>query len=101
MTPEGRCPTCKLWVFVDGIDPGGVQKFSPRLRQHSTGDPGEIRRAREKAIREGKRSPRLPPCRGSDQGPLELRWPTGDPFLGEKAGVRVEFPPGVIVWEGP
>jgi hypothetical protein len=97
MTPEGRCPTCKLWTFVDDL----TATSKGRLREHSTGDPGEIRRAREKAAREGKRSVRLPRCRGSDQAPTELRWPNGEPYYGEKAEVRLQWPDGTVYWEGP
>lgn len=97
MTPEGRCPVCKLWTFVDGIRPGA----SGRMREHSTNDAGDIRRAVEKAARDDKRYVRIGQCRGVGQAPVQLRWPTGDPYLGAAAGVRLQWPGGAVYWEGP
>jgi hypothetical protein len=101
VTPEGRCPVCKMFTFVDGIASDGTVMSPPRLREHNTSDPGAIRRAREKAAKEGKRSARLPRCHGSDQAPTELRWPNGEPFYGDKAEVRLQWPGGAVYWEGP
>lgn len=84
-----------LWVFVDNAP------RAPFLRPHSSNDPGVIRRAREKAAKEGKRSVRLPPCRGAEQRPLELRWPNGEPYFGGTAEVQICWPGGAIYWEGP
>lgn len=90
-----------MWAFTDGILSDGTVMSPPRLREHNTNDPGVIRRAREKAAREGKRGIRLPHCRGSEQAPVEVRWPSGEPFYGDKAEVRLQWPGGAVYWEGP